>query len=116
MYNLNGMTFIAHPRTASRAASEALLLAGAEQVRGHHRIDVDKLGDSVVCVKRNMFDILVSWWHNQNHQTGTHKPLKDRVQPFDSYVMEKAYDTHHRWFVGPVYHYGMEHSDVAIAY
>jgi hypothetical protein len=116
VYILDDLTFIAHPRTASRAVSKALLLAGAEQVAGHHRIDVSRMTGSVVCVKRNMFDVLVSWWHNQNHQPGTNKRLKDRIQPFESYVHEKAYDTNHRWFTGPVYHYGLAYANIVIAY
>jgi hypothetical protein len=116
VYNIDGITFIAHPRMASRAVSNALLVAGAEQVNGHHRIDVSKMLDEVVCVKRNMFDVLVSWWHNQNHQVGTNKALKDHVQPFNEYVVEKAYHTNHRWFSNPVYHYGLAYAKIAIPY
>ena len=118
MYILDDLTFIAHPRTASRACAAALVTAGARGVGEgtHHGIDVSQMTETVVCVKRNMFDVMVSWWHNQNHKLGTNDPLNDQYQPFDVYLFEKAYATTHRWFTAPIYHYGIVHSDIAIKY
>lgn len=115
MYILNDITFIAHPRTASRAVAKALLAVGAEQVAGHHRINVPRLTDTVVCVKRNMFDILVSWWHNQNHKLGTNEPLNANYKSFEDYVYEKT-DTNHQWFIDPVYHYGLLYAGMVIEF
>ena len=122
MYILDDLTFIAHPRTASRACAAALLTAGAQAVGEdkysdtHHGMNVSRLTSRVVCVKRNMFDVLVSWWHNQNRKPGTDEPLNANAKDFGVYVYEKAYRTTHRWFLEPIYHYGIVHSDVVIAY
>lgn len=115
MYVINDLTFIAHPRTASRACSEALLAAGAVAVNGHHRMS-DCTTGTVACVVRNMFDVMVSWWHNANFMPGTDKPLKYDIQPFNEYLREKAYDTTHRWFIEPIYHYGLPRCNLVLRY
>lgn len=122
MYFLNNVIFIAHPRMASRAAAEAIIGAGGSTINGHHRVDdevihrIKRHDGAVFCVKRNMFDVLVSWWHNQNHVLGTNKPLNANYKPFADYLDEKAYHTNHKWFRDPVYHYGLKYADVAIPY
>ena len=115
MYVLNDLTFIAHPRMASRACAKALMGAGADTVNGHHRMS-DCTTGTVACVVRNMFDVMVSWWHNANFQPGTDIPLKMEVQPFNEYLCEKAYDTTHRWFIEPRYHYGFRRSNWIMRY
>lgn len=84
----NRLAFIAHPRTASRSVSDALIEGGAIRWQDmHHQVDMDKLidirhaGGVVACVKRNMFDVLVSWFY------------RSRVETYSVGYMEKSAPT-----------------------
>lgn len=115
MYVLNDLTFIAHPRTASRACSEALLGVGAVIVRAHHRMN-DCTTGTVACVVRNMFDVMVSWWHNAYFKPGTNEPLQRMVQPFGDYLHQAAYDCPGHWFRETIYHYGFSRCNRKLRY
>jgi len=66
----------------------------------------------VVCVKRNMFDVVVSWYHNRNmslHADWT----------FDEFVIKQVCnysEINHRWFSNPIYHYGLPFCHVRLRY
>jgi len=118
----NRLAFIAHPRTGSRACAETLLDQGAVMVEGHHGYsaalceDIKEDGGIVACVGRNMFDVMVSWWHNANYMPGTHELLKNTAQPFGDYLEEKSGNNNHRWFNDPLYHYGLPLCNWVIPY
>ena len=108
------LTFIAHPRTGSRACAKLLMGCGAERVSGHHGIDPARIeGKVVACVTRNMFDLMVSWWHNASFLEGTSNQHSG-AQPFGDYLKDKVTGDH-RWFKG-LYHYGLNHSNHVIPY
>jgi len=120
--NNGNLAFIAHPRTASRSCSKSILAAGGTSVAGHHLHDENQCvailqdGGTVACVKRNMFDIMVSWWHNQVYREGTNILSNEKNPDFPAFVREKAYHCQHRWFIRPIYHYGLHLSNHVIRY
>lgn len=69
------VAFIAHPRTASSTTGYHLLQLGFEIVRDHHYTDNKHLiGMHIVSATvRDPFDVLVSWYFNQNREQGTFK-------------------------------------------
>ena len=65
----NKLAFIDHPRMGSRAIGDAMIRRGGQKVGRQHQIDrpaldaVHQAGGVVCCTKRNMFEVLVSWFH-----------------------------------------------------
>jgi hypothetical protein len=64
MYVLDDVGFICHPNTGSRSLKTALMDAGAWRVKSHHKVCVERLARTraCVCVVRNPFDIMASWY------------------------------------------------------
>jgi hypothetical protein len=73
-------------------------------------------GGTVACVVRNMYDIMVSWWHNQVFKPNTNELTHDKNPDFPAFVEEKAYNCNHRWFIRPIYHYGLIMANHVIRY
>lgn len=114
MYILDDLGFIAHPRTGSRSAREVLVELGADRCSGHHALDEDKCrglikaGGVIACTTRNMFDLLVSWFFNE-HYNHEGKPLNPSIQipKFEDYIFGLVEKPRHRWFMTPMYFYGL---------
>jgi len=113
MYKIDGtIAFVAHPRTGSRSTRDLLLELGAERAAGHHQVDEVMLrnvltkGGFGACTVRNMFDVLVSWYYNANfnNQGG---PFQPEPPTFDEYLFTTIEKPTHRWFMTPIYHYGL---------
>lgn len=107
--------FVAHPRCASRTTRDALVAVGAEPAAGHHQIcedrarDILQKGGFLACTTRNIFDLLVSWYFNQhiNHKGEPLNPTKP-VPTFERYLLDELIPKpKHRWFMTPMYHYGL---------
>jgi len=63
------LLFLAHPRTGSMALRDALVVhAGGRHLADHHadhddpRVHKVYMGEPMVCVVRNPYDVLVTWW------------------------------------------------------
>jgi hypothetical protein len=63
-----------------------------------------------------MYDIMVSWWHNQVFKPNTNELTHDKNPDFPAFVEEKAYNCNHRWFIRPIYHYGLIMANHVIRY
>lgn len=116
MYRIgNDLGFIAHPRTASRATRDVLEACGAKRCAGHHQIsetdarEVLQAGGVMACTTRNMFDVIVSWYYNQHFNHKGEKLNPSLIVPdFETYLLgELIPKPKHRWFLTPVYHYGL---------
>jgi hypothetical protein len=64
---------------------------GAVEIGSHHDVSEGAVKTIlhqegvIACTVRNIFDTLVSWWHNNNFQDGTGTPLKhEGPQPFSA--------------------------------
>lgn len=66
MFQHGSNYFIAHPKTASMAAAEALKKEKWKEVGGHHGIYPHPVGSKVISVIRDPADWLVSWYHYSN--------------------------------------------------
>lgn len=113
----NKLAFIAHPRVASRSVSSALTGFGAAQVGTHHGVDNQLIGDIlpdgiVACVTRNMFDVLVSWFHRSRRgQSFKVTPY----QEFDEWL-KIILEGGHEFLDKDPYHFGYETSNFVIPY
>lgn len=120
MYNWgNKFIFVAHPRTASRSISEVLKKGGCTMQGNHHYMDealcedVRDANGIVACVKRNMFDVLVSWFHRSISHTPT--PPTAPVTDFTKWL-EIVMKGGHMYLDVPVYHYGMKYANWVMRY
>jgi hypothetical protein len=101
--------FIAHPRMASRVLGQTIEQNGGQLIGEHHTIDdgvcrdIYANGGNVACIKRNMYDVLPSWYHHtwHKHEFTFPKWLKECVlEPREEGLWP-------RWFAYPIYHYGL---------
>ena len=124
MYKVDDiLAFIAHPRTGSRSTRELLSAHGATKHAGHHQVDEPILrnlltkGGNGFCTVRNMFDLLVSWYYNSYYNAqGDVLNESIVVPPFDYYIQETIRNPKHRWFMTPIYHYGLPWCKYQIRY
>jgi hypothetical protein len=122
MYVLDKLAFIAHPRTGSRSCRHVLMELGAAEIGSHHDVSEGAVKTIlhqegvIACTVRNIFDTLVSWWHNNNFQDGTGTPLKhEGPQPFSEFVYDRITNkVNHRWFQKKLYHYALKWPDCRI--
>jgi len=113
----NQLAFIAHPRVASRATKRAFLAAGAVRHASHHKIDERQVREVlgrhgiVCCSVRNMFDVVVSWYHNCNPDE-----LKSRIE-FPAFVKQIINEPErHRYFSTSQYFYGLPYCNRVFRY
>lgn len=105
----NKLAFIAHPRTASRTIRGAIVARGGHQVGRRHEIDHELVGkmwlnrNIVACVQRNIFDVLVSWYHNY---PGI------RTKDFSEWLLT----TDNEYLECAPYHYGLDLADFVIRF
>ena len=111
MYRKDLKIFIAHPKTGSTSVRDAIVDDGWEAFQGHHYIQDNKLrvvlqrDGQVYCTKRNMFQVMRSWWFTQavlpsGERTG---PWKD----FDEFVFWACFKSDLTWFKTNLYHFGL---------
>lgn len=126
MYKLEAdcdIGFVAHPRTGSRTVRDEFMRLGATKHAGHHQVDevacrdILQKGGIIMCTVRNMFDVLVSWYYNA-HFNGNGDVLNAtlEVPTFEKYVYELIENPKHRWFMTPIYHYGLPWAQVRMRY
>ena len=115
----NKLAFIAHPRTASRSTTDTLKGAGAELWDSHHEVDEDKVamvhdaGGLVACTYRNMFDVLVSWFHRANRSSL--QPDFDPEKEFTPWL-ETILKGGHQFLDREPYHFGFDRCNYHIRY
>lgn len=104
MYKLGNLGFIAHPRTASRSTRDMLLALGGRKMNDHHHVHDQTCrkmlsrGFGVACTVRNMFDVVVSWYHNQ---------YPKNPPPFRKFIFEDILWYPDGWFSTPMFFYGL---------
>jgi len=121
-----GFVFLAHPRTASRAVSQALHKGGTLMLGGHHDMDVEvcemflEYGGMVSCVKRNMFDVLVSWYarampsaYNSEAEGLTETAVSQK--DFGRWL-NKIMCRGHQYLDPELYHFGVPYSNYTIPF
>lgn len=113
------LVFIAHPRTASRSTTEALMRAGATMWDSHHGLDRAKTCKTyrregiVASVHRNMFDVLVSWFHRANRsRLGTDYYPEREFTPWLETVLKGG----HQYLDSQPYHFGYEMCNFRLPY
>ena len=113
----NRLVFIAHPRTASRSVAKAL--PGAVLWGKHHEVNEDKVqnildnGGTVVSNVRNMYDILVSWFHRAHR--GDPPTNFVPVKEFTNWLT-KVLGGGHQYLDQDPYHFGYGASNFVIPY
>ena len=73
MYWLDNVSFIAHPNTGSRSLKRMILNAkGGEVINDQHGICLETIKKSraVVCVVRNPYDMMASWYWRMPSKPG----------------------------------------------
>ena len=112
---LDKLAFVAHPRMASRSISDALMRSGADKVGEHHDVDFDRIEliernhGTVFCVKRNMFDVLVSWYYRSKPSTFADDYVETQV-PLEDFTewLGVILAGGHQYLDVPLYHYGLD--------
>lgn len=111
------LAFIPHPRNASRTVWRVVQKAGAIRSPSRHKMDMKQIlevqnaGGVIACVKRNMFDILVSHFHMM---MATPR-LFNRDEFTEWLIHEIEFGTRYtNRNDAPLYHYGLPHCNFVI--
>lgn len=120
---LDKLAFVAHPRMASRSISDALMKCGADKIGEHHGLDFSRINlieenhGVVFCVKRNMFDVLVSWYYRSRTETfvDDYKETQAPTEDFSRWL-RTILDGGHQYLDEPLYHYGIDLCNLVLSF
>lgn len=77
------LLWLAHPRTGSMSLRVALTNAGGQRIPPHH-VELDAYqvtkwhqGEPVVCVVRNPYDVVTTWWLKYGRLESPHRKQAD---------------------------------------
>jgi hypothetical protein len=112
MYVLdNSLVYICHPKMGSMSTGQWLDSHGAVQLKGHHYIDDKQLWghlknrSPIYATKRNMFEVMVSWWFTLGVSKQSGAP-NGEWENFDDFIYWVYKRPPLQWLLMPVYHFG----------